>query len=406
MSASRLTLPLIRTLTPGDEVADAEIRGLTARASSSGSISYSLRYRAAGSQRRVTLGSHPAITPDAARTLARDLLARVARGEDPSAERAAARAEATMEALFILYMEGHGPRLAPKTRENYSRSWRLHIAPFLGSRRISSITRADVVSLHASTRPRGVAAANKALRFLSAFFSWAVESGHMEANPAAGVRGYREEKLERFLSPDERRRLWGALDYIEGHDGQSPGGGPRYGLPPIRAIRLLSLTGARKSEVMAMKWADIDLDGARWRLPTSKTGRSDRPLLPPAVAYLRQLLAARGSISPLVVPGEGGGEITTLDQTWGRLRATIGLDDVRLHDLRHSLASDALAAGQSLAVIGRILGHTSMQSTMRYAHLADDVAAAGAVTVGERLTAIHEAPQDTAVAVVLPIKRR
>ncbi len=405
LSSSRLSLPLVRSLQPGDEVADSDVRGLTARASAAGTVSYSLRYRVAGSQRRVTLGTHPAVTPDMARQLARDLLARVARGEDPSADRAAARSEPTLADLFLLYMEAHGPRLTESTRANYARAFRLHVSGPLGARKVSSITRADVAGLHSALLPRGKALANQVLRILGSLFAWACEAGHATENPAAGVKKYREEGRERFLTPDERARLWAYLDAVESGDGYAPEGGQRYGLAAVRVIRLCLLTGARKSEILALRWSDLDLDRALWRLPTSKTGRSDRPLLPQCVAYLRALNSSRDSLSPLVCPSRRGSEVTSVDEAWQRIRAAVGLDDVRLHDLRHSLASDGLAAGLPLAVIGRLLGHRNVQSTARYAHLADDVAAEAARVVGERLAAIHDAPQGDG-ATVLPLRRR
>jgi integrase len=404
LSATRLTLPIIRALAAGDEISDAEIRGLTARASAAGTISYSLRYRADGAQRRVTLGAHPAITPDAARTMARDLLARVARGEDPSAERAAARIEPTLTALFAQYMEAHGPQLTAKTREEYARNYRIHIAPKIGDRRISSIVRSDIQALHTAMRADGIYAANKNLRILGSFFTWAENVGLVTSNPAAGIKKYREEGRERFLSQDERRAVWAYLDHLEAHEGKPPGGGQKLGMPSVRVIRMCLLTGARKGEVISMRWTDLDLDRGIWRLPTSKTGRSDRPLLPMAIAYLRDLYKGRDSISPLVCPSAAGGPVTSVDECWGRIRKALGIHDVRLHDLRHSLASDALAAGLPLAVIGKILGHKQQQSTARYAHLADDVAAEAAKVVSERLEAIHGASPTGAD--VLPLRRR
>lgn len=405
LSSSRLSLPLVRSLQPGDEIADSDVRGLTARASAAGTVSYSLRYRTPAGQRRVTLGTHPAITPDAARQLARDLLARVARGEDPSADRAAARMEPTLGEIFDMFMSAHGPRLTESTRANYARAFRLHVAPALGGRKVSSITRADVSTLHATMKAKGLYLANQVLRILGSLFSWAVESSILSMNPAEGVRKYKEEGRERFLSPDERARLWSYLDAVESGDGYAPEGGQRFGLAAVKVIRLCLLTGARKSEILALRWSDLDLDRALWRLPESKTGKSDRPLLPQCVAYLRQLAAGRESLSPLVCPSRSGREVTSVDETWQRIRAAVGLSDVRLHDLRHSLASDGLAAGLPLAVIGRLLGHRNVQSTARYAHLADDVAMEAARVVGERLAAIHGATPD-APATVLPLRRR
>lgn len=193
--------------------------------------------------------------------------------------------------------------------------------------------------------------------------SWAEDAGFRPygSNPCRGVAKYRVNNRERFLSEDEFARLGSMLTSLEEEEGAFV----------IAAVRLLLLTGARLNEILTLSWSWVDLERKLLLLPDSKTGQKAIRLNDAAVDVLKAL--PRLKSSPHVFPGRKAGEhIVNLQKPWRRIREAAGLEDVRLHDLRHSFASVAAASGASLQMIGKLLGHTRPQTTARYAHLADD----------------------------------
>ncbi len=229
-------------------------------------------------------------------------------------------------------------------------------------------TKADI-----KTRPRGRAivrggqgTASRTVVQLSAMFSYAIREGVMEANPARGIRRWKDGKRERFLSEDELRRLGKAIDETE-----KAGGNPKA----TAIIRLLALTGARKSEILKLKWTEVDFDQGFLRLRDSKTGPKAIPIGKSALAILSDQphLAGSDYVFPADKLGRQGAErsyFQGMDWFWQEIRKKAELDGVRLHDLRHTAAS-IVVDGASLPIIGRILGHADTKTTQRYAHLSD-----------------------------------
>jgi hypothetical protein len=196
------------------------------------------------------------------------------------------------------------------------------------------------------------------------------------SNPCRHVEKYREGRRERFLSQAELGRLGDALR--EAEQSCSPW--------VVAAIRLLALTGARRNEILTLQWDHVSEEHGCLMLPDSKTGRKAIRLSPPALALLQSIPRLEGN--PYVICGERAGRhLVNLEKPWRRIRATAGLNDVRLHDLRHSFASVAASGGQSLVVIGKLLGHSQPATTARYAHLADDPVRAASDAIGERIAA-------------------
>ena len=176
---------------------------------------------------------------------------------------------------------------------------------------------------------------------------------------------YREHKRERFLTDEEFIRLGEALDEVEAGGGAST--------PAVAAIRLLALTGCRRNEILSLRWEDVAPDEAELRLPDAKTGARVVPLPPRAVELLAGLPREPGN--PWVIPGrKPGTHLRQIDDAWKIIRERAGLKGVRIHDLRHSYASRALALGEGLPMIGHLLGHRQIETTARYAHLARDSA--------------------------------
>ena len=191
-------------------------------------------------------------------------------------------------------------------------------------------------------------------------------------NPCRHVEKYREEKKERYLNPDELSRLGVVLSNTEASKEELP--------QAIAAIRLLILTGARLSEILALKWDYIDLDQREITLPDSKTGKKTIQLGEPAAELLMTMPRYVGS--PYVIPGQKAGQhLIGLPHIWMRIREKAGLPSVRIHDLRHSFASSAARAGMSLPFIGALLGHRELATTNRYVHLMSDPLKVAANTV-------------------------
>ena len=204
------------------------------------------------------------------------------------------------------------------------------------------------------------------------------------ANPCRAVRKYREKKRERFLSRDEYRRLGQAL--AEAEADAAAGADGAVSPYAIAALRLLMLTGCRLNEILTLRWDDVDRTAGEFRLRDGKTGARMVPLTPTADAVLAGI--ERVPANPWIIAGkQPGTHLTTITAEWYRLRARAGLDDVRIHDLRHSYASRALAAGESLSMIGKLLGHADIQSTARYAHLARETERTSADRVGASIGA-------------------
>ena len=196
------------------------------------------------------------------------------------------------------------------------------------------------------------------------------------ANPCLHVKRFKEEKRERFLSAEEFRRLGNVLDEIlqDGSETRSA----------VAAIRLLMLTGCRLSEIQKLKWEHVDLNAGENQLPDSKTGGRAVPLAPSAGRLLAGL--SHDDDNPWVIAGrKPGSHLTDLQHPWRRIRERAELPDVRIHDLRHSFASRALALGEGLPMIGKLLGHAQVQTTARYAHLARDTVKASAARIGDSI---------------------
>ena len=231
----------------------------------------------------------------------------------------------------------------------------LFIDPAIGNMRISAVQRKDIAKLHHDMRDKPYQA-NRTLGVLSKMFSLAEVWGLRPdgSNPCRHVKRYKERNRERFLSPEETERLGEA-------ETEMPSA--------VAAFRLLLLTGCRLSEIQFLRWEHVKDECIE--LPDAKTGGRIVPLGPEARGVLADLPREEGN--SWVIRGRlPGSHITDLQKPWRRIRARAGLEDVRIHDLRHSYASRALALGESLTMIGKLLGHTQVQTTARYAHLARD----------------------------------
>ncbi len=354
MANRRLTQRLIDTLRPCKtvrEIRDTDLRGFGVRILPSGRRRYFVHAQTGGRRSWKTVGDAGAMPLAEAREAARAHLAALRAG-DPS--RPAAAAEIPFEEVAEAAFRRHSRTWKPGTLEVNRRYLKNQILPRFRGRPVGAITGADVRQWFASLRPTP-AAADRALPVLSVIMREAETLGHRPegGNPCRNVRRHRRRGRERFLSREEARRLGGALARHDGH-------------ALAAAVRLLLLTGCRRSEVMTLQWRDFH-DGHLF-LRDGKTG--------PRTVWLSS--AARAVLDGLprngtwVFPGRNGtGPAQGLSRFWQRLRDEAGLRDVRLHDLRHSYASFALRSGETVLTIGRLLGHGRPETTLKYIHLDD-----------------------------------
>ena len=287
---------------------------------------------------------------------------------------------ATVADVARRYLRSHvAVNCKPKTMELYRTVIDKHIVPALGDRPIGALRRSDVAALHHELHDRP-AVANSTLQVLSQLCRKARQWGLApeDGDPCRSVRKYKLRRRTRHLTRDEYRRLGQAL-----RDGEAEGD---ISAPAAAALRLLILTGCRRDEILTLRWDDVDLHARELRLRDSKSGPCMVALTSAVETVLDGIRRIRGN--PWVIAGEApGSRLKTLKTTWRRVKLRAGLKDVRLHDLRHSYATRALSLGESLTMIGKLLNHTQMQSTARYAHIMVDAEKAAAARVGDSIAA-------------------
>ena len=365
---------------------DGELLGFGVRVYPSGAKVYVVQTRREGRSKRVTVGRHGVISALQARRRAALMIARLKAGEDPLPPRGAPAADASVTVAELadrFLREYVAVRCKPWTIMTYRGALERWILPALGRLPVGAVTHEHVAALHYRLRDIPYRA-NQVVAILNRMFRLAEVWGLRRAgdHPCRAIRKYREHHRERFLSEEEFRRLGRVLDEVEAETGE--GRGRRLGASVAAALRLLMLTGCRRNEILTLRWEEVDLEAAELRLRDSKTGPRVVPLPAAAVSVLAALPRVPGN--PWVIPGaKPGGHLSNLNDHWLRIRARAGLDDVRLHDLRHSFASRALALGESLPTIGRLLGHGQVATTARYAHLARDAVKASASRVADSI---------------------
>ena len=400
----RIGLREVRAIPEEGIVYDDAIPGFAARRQKGSAVTYVLRYRTAeGRQRWHTIGRHGAPwTPDEAREEARRILGEVAKGNDPAAAREEKRKTLTVAELCARYLaDAEAGRLLvrggrpkrPLTLESDRGRIEGHIVPLLGRMAVKSVTRRDVERfMHAVAagesartrkgKPRGVSnvrggrgVATRTIGLLGAIFTYAIEHGIRDDNPAHRVRKFAENKRERRLTEAEYGDLGRALRAAAG----------TIWPPAVACLRFLALTGWRSGEALALRWQDIDLSRRVAVLPETKTGRSVRPLSRPACDLLASL--PRLGDARLVFPPTRGDGLMTGFKGFARRILALGTlpRDITPHILRHSFASIAADLGHSELAIASLLGHRLGSVTSRYTHAADAVLLAAADAVARRI---------------------
>ncbi len=342
---------------------DDDLKNFGVRVLPSGQKTFLVQYRNGGRTRRVKLGRYGALTADEARKEAQAVLGKVAKGENPAEMISIYRRSSSVAKVCDRFYTDHVLlRCKPSTQREYRRCLDIFIKPKFGAHKITDITRADVSELHHELRDKPYQA-NRVLQVLSKLFNltevWGLRPDG--SNPCRHVPKNRENKRERFLSPSEIQRLFQVLDEAESDGSESH--------HACAAYRLLLLTGCRLGEIQTLKWDYID--GDYIRLPDSKTGARKIPIdqtIKVALGRIKRL-----TDNPYVIAGKvEGHHLTDLQHPWQRIRIRANLEGVRIHDLRHTYASKAVNSGLPIQMVGKLLGHTQLQTTMRYAHIADE----------------------------------
>jgi integrase len=359
---------------------DEDLKGFGVRVRPSGRKTYFVMMRHKCVMRRFTIGSHGAVTAEAARLKAKQIISDLAIDKNPTAEQDAVRNSVTVRSLGERFIDEYVPcHLKPSTAGEYKRCVEIFINPEIGTMKLVSVERTDIAKIHHQLRHIPYQA-NRVLGVLSIMFNLA-ESWNLRpafTNPCRGVRKYKEKKRERFLSREELGRLGEALRIEE-----------EFTPSAVACIRLLLLSGCRLGEIQTLKWSYLDLDTCLAFLPDSKTGRKTLYLGSVAVKLLRTIPRRRDN--PYVVTGDVEGQhLTDMQKPWRRIRKLAELPDVRIHDLRHTFASSGVALGQGLPIIGKLLGHSQPQTTARYAHLAASPALEVADKISESLADLIE----------------
>lgn len=359
---------------------DSGMPGFGVRILPSGRRSYLVQYRVGTRSRRLALGAHGVLTTEQARDLASQALAAVRAGGDPAEDRKQRRQALTVRELADRFDREHiAVRVKESTAKEYRRNLTRFILPALGRLRVEEVTRADIARFHHDLRHIPYQA-NRNIEIIAKMFSLAEMWGLRPdgSNPRRHIRKYAEHKRERFLGAAELKRLGEVLNEMTDERVELASA--------ITAIRLLVLTGCRLNEIVKLRWEHVDLTAGVLRLPDSKSGAKTVHLGGAAINVLREI--TRLPFNPHVIAGTlPGRPLSDLQPFWRRARARAGLKDVRIHDLRHTFASVAVAAGQGLPMIGKLLGHTQVQTTARYAHLAGDPVQAAANDVSSIISA-------------------
>jgi len=396
-----LTIKSVEALKPRDKayaVFDTKVSGLGVWIGESGVKSFFLKYVHNKRQRKITLGRLGEITADEARNRAESARGDLAKGIDPQGERDAVREGRLVADAWKDYFQALKAKRKDRTLEEYGRIYRLHIGPALGTHLLASLSFSDADTLHRRLRDRPFMA-NRTLAVLSTFYTYCIKRQWVTgSNICKAVEHYEERPRERVLTVTEIARLGDALDNELDNEDDSKRNRAVYS---VAAIRLILLLGCRRSEVLGMRWDQIDLEAGTVRLQDTKTGARTVHLNRGARAILEGL--PRLKDNPHVIPGEVPGKaLVNISKPWLRIARKAGIEGARLHDLRRSFATHALNGGVPIETVSRLLGHATISQTQRaYAFTSKETLQEAAISTGDTLSAALAGRHDN----IVPLKR-
>ena len=401
MPKFKLTKTAVESQTPQAKdiiLHDTEVKGFQAKITPAGRRSYQVYYRTKdGRERRPKIGDHGIFTVQQARDQAKVMLGAVQKGEDPAAALQALKSAPSMEELCARYMCDYAEiHKAEKSISEDAAMIRNYILPAMGDDRVSSVSTLDIDRLHSGLKHMPHRA-NRLVALLSKMFGLAEQWGLRDygTNPTRYLNKFKEENRHRYLSDDEIILLFDELDKSDSRyqmletkrnsnknkekknqDLVTMSDLEGVELPQITAFfRLLMYTGCRLNEIRTLQWKFVDLEKGLLRLPKTKTGPSTRILGQEALECLEGLSGIKYiRESDWVIPSKSDPEeaFVNVQKAWRRIRARCGIQDVRIHDIRHTVGATATGLGLSLPMIGKLLGHSQASTTQRYAHAADE----------------------------------
>ena len=367
------TKTIIDNLRPNSKrykIYDETVPKLALIVTEKGTKSFAVIKRTASEPIKVTIGHYPDVTIQQARTQAISILKEIAEGKNPNEKKRKFRQEMTLKELFDMFMERYSKRV--------KKSWKYderEIPKHLGcwfNHKISTITKPQVQKLHEKISiENGMYQANRTLERLKSMYNRAIDWGWDGTNPCNGIKKNKEVKRDRFLRPDELPRFFTALQNETNEVARN-------------YIWMLLLTGARKTNVLAMRWDEIDFELQMWRIPDTKNGE---PVNIPLTRLAMQLLT---SIKPecewvFPSPTSSAGHLQDPKKAWNRILKQAEIENLRIHDIRRTLGSYQAITGASLHVIGKSLGHKSSISTQIYARLTTDPVRASMETATNKM---------------------
>ena len=389
---------------------DETLKGFCVRVGASGSKSFFFVYRAGKGRgaplKWLRLGNFPTISVEQARALAKEKAAAVVRGEDPAAKVQEEKTALSVAEALDAFQAEYVVKLKPSSISFYKVVIENHLKPAMGKARTKKLSYADAARFHAAMKDKPYMA-NRCIAVLSVFLNWCELHGYRDkhSNPCKEIKLYKERKRQEFLSAAELSIIGDTLTRLEHtwHERQRTGekraSEDRDVITPPQAaaIRLLTFTGARRGEILSLRWADIDLVLGVVRLQDSKTGFKVLQLTAPALEILKGL----PQISEFVFPAASAtGHIVNIKESWRILLKESGLSGWRIHDLRHAFASAMINSGASLPIVGKILGHTQPGTTQRYAHLEENPARKAAEEAAAKIAKAMQTPSKRGKVVV------
>lgn len=373
---TKITTRLVESLKAGESASDTHLPGYHVRCQKKAKI-YFVRKYANGQRHFITISEHAVLglTEKKARIKAQEIITTIHQGANPTYERAKKKNTPTINEYAEHFFNTHGKKLKPTTLRDYKSIHKTHLMKTkIGLLKLDKLTRGDLASIHAKMHEKK-RTANKVLQLLSSFYREASDSGIIPEgyNPTKGIKHYKIEARQNFLSENEIEKIGLALQQAEDDGSENPFA--------IAAIRLLIYTGARLNEILSLRWTWVDLERGHLNLPDSKSGRKVIHLSPPALELLSKLPKLKDN--PFVIVGlKPGTHWVNLRKPWERIKQKAeiqpntapdgSIQHIRIHDIRHSYAALAASNGASLPIIGALLGHKQAATTQRYAHLAND----------------------------------
>lgn len=369
------TKSLLETVKPPKQgrivLRDTKVQGLQCRISARGVKTFSVYRRVKGGESvRITIGRFPDLTIDQARTKALHHISKLAIGENPVEIRKRDNAELTFAGLFMQYLEAHAKPNKKSWKDDLAK-YNLHLKKPLGSMKVKDISRVTIRTLQielqmkvrekdkirSESLQKNVSGSyvNRVLALISSIFGWAITLSFCEYNPVHGVKRSKEQSRERFLQTDEMPRFFKALEAEENED--------------VRDFIVIALfTGARKMNVLTMRWQDVSLERREWVIPHTKNGSS--LTVPLTDEVMKVLKRRKENMSPYVLNGTGRrGHMAEPRKGFHRILKRAEIENMRIHDLRRTIGSWQAKTGASLLIVGKSLGHKSPQSTLIYSRL-------------------------------------